>query len=642
MIARRSLPEPPTSKLEPSRISRRGALVTLAIAWAATYSAASLAVLPYIHFFSKGPAAWFRAPGWPVWVVSIALLVAAAAAGLLDQSRDHGAVRTRWASALGACFLVLVLAQLTPHAAHLVLPAAAVVIALPFALLVARLRFSGRWLRHPFAAWIGGLLCAAVFFWSSYRRHAAFASGSQDLGLFTQSIWLLSQGFSPENTIMHRNAFADHLEWIDVLVAPLMWLWKGAGALLLVQAVAAGSGAVPVYRIAQRQMRLASAGPLAVVAYLFAHGIVCGILFDWNPTTVSIGFFAWAFEAALDRRYGRMAVFLVLIGLCKENLLLYVAAFGAMLAILGAPWRVVAVTVAASLAAFVVELKIIAPLFRPEGYRHFYYAELGATLPEVFFSVVRHPMRGFALLFTPAQKINGLLLPLSSTAFLGLLSPAALLPMVPGILERFWSDYANTWGTGFHYAGPSHAISLCAALCGAGRARRWLLRHSWSGWGRAAGFRRAAAFFPVATIVAATCLAAGGGSWGPIRLFRRPYRMAAEDRAAIHRALATIPSDAAVAAQFTLVPHLATRRQIYEVRDAEQASYFILSARAPQWPNSVGDVLCQARQLVRQGWRVHFCEGASAVLARQSERNVDCPLLEADPPEGCASTTPSR
>ena len=58
----------------------------------------------------------------------------------------------------------------------------------------------------PAAPWALALAGVLIFFVQSYRRHLWFGSGGKDLGLFHQSVWLLSQFETPHNTVMGMHA----------------------------------------------------------------------------------------------------------------------------------------------------------------------------------------------------------------------------------------------------------------------------------------------------------------------------------------------------------------------------------------------------------------------------------------------------
>lgn len=509
----------------------------------------------------------------------------------------------------------------------MVIPLAGAVLALPVAVWLSRVTggFS-HVLSHPAAPWVAGACCAAWYFTVSYLRHAWFGSGSRDMGLFLQSVWLLSQGASPQNTVMGMHAFADHMEFVDLLVAPVLWLWSDAGALLLVQALVAGSGAVPVYRMATEKLGSAWAGVAGAAAYFLSYEIANGVQFDWNPTTVSLGLFPWAFEAATRQKWRRMAVFLVLIGLCKENLLLYICGFGVMLAFWKAPLRVVLLTVMLPAVAFVIEIKFIFPLFREGGFRHFYFQDLGTDFGDAMGTMLRSPGRVLGLMFTPAEKIDGLLLSLTSTAFLGILAPEALLPLLPGMLERFASSFRNSWW-GHHYGGPTHALAVCAAVLGASRLAAWM--KSRLAADEAGPLRAAASLWPILTVVAATSLASFSSPWPPSDLFvlRKPYHPSIEDRRTMQAAVDSIPGGVPVAAQNYLLAHLADRHEIYMLEHARKGEYVAMTPTTNPWPYDRGYHERLAQDLLREGWRVHFCQGNSFVLSRTPGESTPCPVL---------------
>jgi hypothetical protein len=320
---------------------------------------------------------------------------------------------------------------------------------------------------------------------------------------------------------------------------------------------------------------------------------------------------------AVQGRYCAMAIMLVGIATCKENLLLYIVGFAPWLLSLGAPLRVVALTCGLPIAAFVIELQLVAPAFRGGGYRHFYFEQLGASFGEVLLNAMRSPARVFALLFAPEAKIAGLLLPLVSTGFLGLAAPLALAPLVPGVVERFASTFANTWW-GHHYGAPSHAIAVCAAVIGAGRLASAC----------ASAVPRVALALSQ-TLFLCTLLCSFAAPWGTSDLFvlRKPYHPSVADAASMAAAVASVPPHAAVAAQNYLLPHLAARERIYLLEEARQADFVAMTPSTNPWPydRAYHDALAQA--LLREGWRVHFCAGNSFELARAPGPSVACSSL---------------
>ena len=588
------------------------------------YTVGALLHLSLGRSFGPGAPQALAAQWWMAWAVG-AVWMAALGMHSAGSWGTPSQQNTALGLIMGAGVAGLCLGQLNQP--HLALPLAAAVLAVPAAVLLAHLpeRVEGI-LARRWVPWATGASAAGWFFAVSFLRHHWFGSGSRDMGLFTQSVWLLSRFHSPENTLMGMNAFADHMEFVDMLFVPLQWVWPGAGSLLLGQAVVAGLGVVPVMRVARQRLGSATAALLCGGAYFLAHQIASGIMFDWNPTTVSLGLFPWAVEAALAQRWKPMTAFLVLIGMCKENLLLYVVGFGLWLVTLGAPPRVWALAVGLPLLAFVVEIKAIFPVFRPGGFRHFYFQDLGTDLGNVAVNVLKSPARALAQMFVPGHKINGLLLPLSSTAFLGILAPGLMLAMLPNMLERFGSTFQNSWW-GHHYGGPYHALAICAAVLGSGRLLGLVLPRLGESFPTEGV--RAVRLWPACLLLAASALGSFAGPWGPSDLFvlRKPYHPSVEDRATMRAAVESIPDGVPVAAQNYMVAHLSTRPKIFELSHADQADYVAMTPTTNPWPFDRGYHDRLAQQLLAQGWRVHFCQGNSFVLARDPGQSVGCPVL---------------
>jgi uncharacterized membrane protein len=474
-------------------------------------------------------------------------------------------------------------------------------------------------------------MVTGVVFVQSYRRHLWFGSGGKDLGLFHQTVWLLSRGESPENTVMGMHAFADHLELIDFLAVPLQWLWPSAGSLLLFQALAVGAGAVPLFDLARRKLGSLWSAWAMVAVYLFALDQQHAVMFDWNPTTCGAALLPWVvwfFERERPLGFG---LSVLVVALAKENLVLY--AFGLCLTLaLAGPRRRWALSAAALLAvAFIVEMSVVFPAFRPEGFRHLRFEGLGTSPAAMVQSLVESPYRAFSLLFTPGAKIDGLLLPFSTVAFVCLLSPRWLLAMAPAILERFWSTHANRWW-GHHYGAGVGVLAVLAGIEGLCR-----LRDLWPVRGRPRMLAMA-----VATVLSSCLLVGTLGRFGPgpLVVWRQPYFASPENRADAEAMLARVPADAAVAAQNHLLAHLSGRRSIYQlVRGdgagpipvhadfvAGVADYVALDLEQSAWPREAGFPRALARELLTRGYGVEGC-WRSAVLLRRGAYGVLCPQV---------------
>lgn len=566
------------------------------------------------------------------WVIALVLGGWLLALYFLHRRQGRVIVDTQLIDRSVALLPPLVLLAVAPffsaYASHAILPALALLLAPVlwaslYLVPLDRIRplLAQRWV--PFAV---AAAAAALYFVVSYYRHANFGSGSRDMGLFFQTVWLLSVGESPQNTVMGMHAFADHMEFIDYLMVPLVWIWRDAGALLLAQAVVTGAGAAAVMRITLRRTQDGVAALLFAGCYVLAYPIAQGVQFDWNPTTLSVGLLAWAFDLADSRRYRALIVVLVLVGLCKENLWLYVAAFGFYLVIDGHGARLGTAICAAAVLLFGVEMKVIFPIFRPDGFRHFYFKELGSSFTEVGLNVLASPLQAISHMVTPGNKVNGLLLPFASTAWLCLWAPAPLVVAVPALGERFLSSFRNSWW-GHHYGGPTAAIVVVAAVYASVRLAVLI----------GPALRQRIPGASPTTLIALTCFCATllvnfSGRWSPTDLFvlEKSYLPAPVERPTMRRAIASVPEQSSVAAQNYFLAHLAARKQIFELKEYRRCDVVVVNTTTNPWPYNKQYIERLVRDLERgPDYQLTFCDGNSWVFQRHTSGSPpSCPALE--------------
>jgi uncharacterized membrane protein len=280
-------------------------------------------------------------------------------------------------------------------------------------------------------------LAAAAFFVQPALRHWQFGSGAKDMGLFVQQHWLLAHGHVPYNTILDMHMFADHLTFIDVLVAPLFRLWDGAETLLLVQALGVASAVFPLVGLGRALLDDERAGLVAAGAWLLSPEVHSGLMFDYNPGNIGAAGLIWTAWALVARGPVLVALAAIFTCACKTNLDVYVAVLALGLALLRAvAWKRALPVAAAALALFAVEIGVVFPMFREGGFRHWDYQELGPGPAEISAQALRHPQRTAALLVDNEEKRRSLLLPLLTTGFLGLAEPLTLLLQLPNWAER--------------------------------------------------------------------------------------------------------------------------------------------------------------------------------------------------------------
>ena len=463
------------------------------------------------------------------------------------------------------------------------------------------------------------VLWAVVFAWMflfSYHRYASFAANSRDLGLFTQSIWLLSRGLSPMNTVMGMHAFADHADLIEFFVVPVMWAWEGPGALLLFQSFTVSIGVIGMFKFARRKTRSVYAALIATVLFPLLFAVQSAVMFDWNPETVPIGFVPWLFYFADSGKWKRAGLMLILIAICKENLLLFTTMFGVFTIIYyRRPWKGLAI-LALSLAALWAEIRFFFPHFRAGGFRHLENKGaviLGKGFGGIARRIVTNPIAAVAYVLTGYEKAVCMLHLFGTLAFLSLLFPFAVIITGSFLATRFLSTSFPAWIGGYFYGGIHEAVLLICVVM--------LVPHV---AGKLKNMRLASAAFYVPTIAAVSLV---------LFLVFSPLQDAAllhyttalypsSELQAVHRkAIKLIPKDTAVMAQDNLVPHLSTRQEIYRLGNhmIRRAGYVVIDKMGRLIPPMTVDLFeeFQATMFNSPEFEIIFHEKSVYVFARK-------------------------
>jgi uncharacterized membrane protein len=472
------------------------------------------------------------------------------------------------------------------------------------------------------ALWASFALAAGAFFLQSVRRHWQFGSGS-DLALFYQHIWLAAFGHVPYNTIMDMHMLADHLTFVDFLVAPLLHVHAGPETLLLVQSLVVASASFPLFFLGRRWLGSDRSALLFAWMWLLSYEVHMGVMFEYNPTTMGSALLCWTAWALVCR--GPVAVLLtsLLTMACKEDFAPYVASIATVLVLVRAiRWPRGSLVALFALAFFYAGIGVIVPWFREGGFRHWEFPDLGGSSTEIAWSVLRHPFHAAALLVDDPLKRRSLLMPLATTGFIGLAEPFSLLLQVPNWAERLLSSHGNRWW-GYYYGMPATATALIGLLLG---------------WRRLSGHGLASRATARYALACAALIAVfppfpspGGNPRSDLLVARQPYASTSEDIATQQAAVRFIGRDPRlkVAAQYHLLSHLAGRVFIVPLNRAGEADVVALQIEGGTHPGGRPAWHRNVRELWSTGaFRVAFCQGRSVVL-RRGGPSVSCPSWEA-------------
>lgn len=490
----------------------------------------------------------------------------------------------------------------------------------------ARVRIAlGRvWVWRPLP-WLLALTAACSYAFFSLSRHWAFGSGSWDLGCYTHNVWLIAHGKPWVSTVLGDvNFIGDHFVPVLVLLAPLGYAGRyGAEALLIAQALAVASAALPLVWLADARDVPRSASLAVAFAYLFAVGTQSMINFDVHEIMLVPAALVWAHWAIARESRKVLYVALLIVATSKESAILYAGGIGGYLALFAPRRRLEGLgIVAASVALFITAVSWLQPKLLeggPQGMIHLArFADFGDSATSAVMHMARHPGKMLLALFAPLQKLQTHEITFGGTGFLAAGAPDIVLSAFPNFMERFLSNKREMWGLGFHYSVVLAAVTAVATVLSLARLRTWLEGQET----RLPRGLQASRMMPLAGVFVLVCTV---GSWtvapggAEFRSVRKPYFSSAEKAAIYRRALAVIPAGGKVVAQNHFLPYLAGRQYIWQphARFLKRADWVMLDPAQSAWPHSPAHVKRLVQQLRRDaGWKLVFSEGTTFVWSR--------------------------
>ena len=406
---------------------------------------------------------------------------------------------------------------------------------------------------------------------AAFTTHTSFNTFGFDLGIIHHSTWLISRFEDPFCTVNGLHFFAGHARFISVLTAPLLWFWDDARLLLFLQALVLSLGAIPVFLIAKKKLDSNLIGISVVLSYLLFPALGHLNLENFHYNSFLTTTFLFAFYFLIRAKYVGYFVFIVLALLIKEEAIATVLLLGVYA--LFRNMKIGLGTIGLALLYMIILLKIVFPIFNPEGYA--FYSRL--RVAELFFShpfsISTYPEMWSIVKENLFTSTNGQYLwqMLYPVGLLPLLSPATLL-ISGSLFINLLSDWSYTHSIRYHYVAaviPFVFISVIYALA--------LLKSS-----------RAKKSVPLVVIGLLLASIVANEVHGPNKTklsslndFARNLERATFVDANFHDVAQLIPKDATVSANYNLVPHLTARKVIFQYPNPFVRSYWALSRNAP-------------------------------------------------------------
>lgn len=421
-------------------------------------------------------------------------------------------------------------------------------------------------------AWAASILAAWAFAGFALRRHGSYQSTAYDFGFFDQIVWNTSKGRWFETSFVEYNFLGQHVEPVLLVFAGMYRLGAGPESLLLIQAAFAGLAAVPLFYASRRMTGMPLVALAIACAYLLNPALHRALDFDFHPELMAPFwiFLGLYFLAAFRPVAAILAAAAVL--LLKEDMAVVALMFaivvgshgwrrhGAALGILAITWGTATTFV-------------LMPMVRggaSDLNERFSYLFAGTTIGNVLPIAA---WRGASHLAD--ETLSGVVDLMAAGGWMALLSPAVVLAAPSAVLNGL-SDHPQQAALDLQY-GVASITLLAVATAFAARD---------IAGGRILGVsivarRRATVAAIIPAFLIATTLAAFARS-SPYSPRNPHYGPGADHRDVIAAAMRTIPDDASVSAQNTLLPHLSQRERIYEFPDVPpHAEWVIVDASLP-------------------------------------------------------------
>ncbi len=341
-----------------------------------------------------------------------------------------------------------------------------------------------RRIRHPIVLSGLCLLAAISYVAAGWYQVATLHSGTYDLALFDQAVRSYSHlqaGLSPVDGV-HRgfglgfSVLGDHFSPILVLLAPLYWVHSGPATLIAAQAVLVAAAIPPLWIFVRRELAATWPAYCVVLAYALSWPVAAAVSFDFHEAAFAPALMAVLFERFSALRAGRARYWQVALPafgllLVKEDMGLFVAAFGLAVLVHSTRWpdpprpvRLLGVGfVIGGLATAALVTGVILPAFGSNPGYYWRYGAFGPSASNALLTMLAHPASTLHTAFTPDIKSQTIVSLFALAAFAGLFSPY-LLAVAPLLAERMLADAPSWWGMAYHYNLFLVVPILCAGV----------------------------------------------------------------------------------------------------------------------------------------------------------------------------------
>lgn len=463
----------------------------------------------------------------------------------------------------------------------------------------------------------------ALFLWLSLRLYYAFQMHALDMGNMGQAAWNTIHGhpffFTNMRPLYGIEAFGTttrlsfHVEAIYPIISLVYLIYPHPESLIVLQTIALGLGAVPVFLLARDILRSSWLAVVFAASYLLFPAVESMNLYEFHPVALATPLLLFAFWCGYRRWYiPYVLLCLAAIG-TKEEIGLVVAVMSLYLIISGRNWRVGLGTALFGVFWTAVSLLVIEKHYRAPGTKSYLasrYGYLGHGVHGVVHSVLHNPDIFFQVAFSPWKMgyVERLLAPVG---FLPIFAPLPALISLPTVAINLLSaDFHMTTGLG------QDSAEIITFMMIAGIYAVSYIIHASAAWFRAQNVQLVLGGWLLVAALVNQHLNGYTPFGASFSLSRITDHQLVEQRF-----VAMVPPGVPVSTQDLLDPALSSRHYLYLFSDMggdlPQAHIILLDASGPTYPLPSYQLHDSAVQWLRKpGWGVKAADDGLILIER--------------------------
>jgi uncharacterized membrane protein len=421
------------------------------------------------------------------------------------------------------------------------------------------------------------LISLYIVFYSfiCFLKFKSFSYFDFDLAVHAQVLWNILNG-STYSSILGVSFLGNHAHLINFFIVPIYYIFPNSLTLLILQTVALGFSAWPLYLMARDVLNM-KWGVTVIFAYLLYPGLGFTNLYEFHPTVFATLFLSWMLYYFYKKRFFLFFIFMMLGLFCQENIAFAITATGIYAWFCRRSFRWIFWPFALGVGSFYFAVFHIMPYFNQDTIQFIgIYSHFGSSYTEIVKNIILNPLNSLRFMLMQ-HKLVYLMQVFSPLSFIPLISPQAMVLSLPYFLQHLLSGRYMESVIYYHYMAEMIPLIFFAFILGVRNISR-------IGWMR---FHENSFMICIAAASIACNL-----SFGPLpEIYLSKSQLLDEQTAKIkYMFLRKIPGQAGIVATFEFLPHLTQRAHLYSFHHVYSGRH-TLSSRAYQLPQDASYAL---------------------------------------------------